>query len=95
VTEAAYKKGDPSHVYRLVEIKGQGVWAPYSVRLFYVVGFKSGDVKAGDVIGYAQDLTTRYPADEKHSKPITNHVQMEVRRNGTLVDPRSIFRACF
>jgi len=58
-----------------VLIRGTGQYAGYEVKLFYVNGLACGAVSAGDYIGNAQDLTIKYPG-------ITNHVHMEVRKNG-------------
>jgi murein DD-endopeptidase MepM/ murein hydrolase activator NlpD len=38
-------------------------------------------VRAGDPIGWAQDLTIRYP------RGITNHVHVELKQDGVLADP--------
>lgn len=57
------------------------------VRVFYVEpGLKVGDiVNAGDSMGASQNLGKRYPG-------ITNHVHVEMRRFGELIDPTSIMR---
>src|SRR5262249_44317344 len=56
-----------------VVIRGTGSWLGYEVKLFYVDGEFSGPVRAGDVVGHAQDLAVKYPG-------ITNHVHFEVRK---------------
>ncbi len=38
-------------------------------------------VRAGEPIGWAQDLSTRYP------RGITNHVHVEIKQDGVLADP--------
>jgi hypothetical protein len=92
---AAYRKGDPEHHYRLIEIRGDGKWEGYSIKLLYVLGFLSGRVEEGQPVGVAQDLRPRYPANARHKQPITNHIHMEVRKDGRVIDPRSIYAACF
>jgi murein DD-endopeptidase MepM/ murein hydrolase activator NlpD len=71
-----------------VVIRGSGVFQELEVKIFYVTGLCFGSVEAGDIIGYAQDITTRYNG-------ITNHVHMEVRKNGHIVSPNDYFDACF
>lgn len=66
--------------YSGVLIRGTGAWTGCEVKIFYVEGPHAGTVRAGDPIGRAQDLAPKYEG-------ITNHVHMEVRRNGELVDP--------
>lgn len=61
------------------------------VKVFYVEpapGLKPGDkVEAGKTpIGTSQDITQRYPATAKR-RPITNHVHIQVKKNGQFIDP--------
>lgn len=74
--------------YRGLLISGTGPWEGYEVRMFYVVGFLSGRVAAGQTVGLAQDLGRRYPG-------ITNHVHLEVRYHGTVLNPMDTFGLCF
>lgn len=57
-------------------------------KTLYVLGLFSGPVQAGGLVGHAQDLSSKYSG-------ITNHVHLEVFRNGVRVDPREPFRRCF
>lgn len=86
IREASPYKDDPR--MRGVLIRGHGEHQGWQVKLFYVLGLFSGGVSPGQVIGHAQDLSIKYPH-------ITNHVHMEVLRNGMPVDPREPFRMCF
>jgi|HubBroStandDraft_4_1064222.scaffolds.fasta_scaffold2271949_2 hypothetical protein len=45
-------------------------------------------LKAGDQIGWAEDLKVKYPK-------ITNHVHMEIRRKGLLMNPFEVYAMCF
>ena len=69
-------------------IKGTGAFAAYQVKLFYVQAYRCGSVRAGDVIGNAQDLSEQYPG-------ITNHVHLEVRSFGTVLPPLEVYQMCF
>src|SRR5229473_7531345 len=82
IRESIPYKGD-SH-FRGIVINGSGSWSGYEVKLFYVNGIICGQVNAGQVVGFAQDLSTRYPG-------ITNHVHMEVRKNGMLLSPADMY----
>jgi len=84
--EAFPYKNDPS--LRGIVIKGTGDWGDYEVKIFYADGLLSGAVKAGQAVAFAQDLGKKYPG-------ITNHVHVEVRRNGIVVSPQEIFAQCF
>lgn len=61
----------------------------YVVRHFYVLisaNLREGSrVMGGDVIGRAQSLANRYPG-------ITEHVHIEIRHNGNLIDPTRLIR---
>jgi hypothetical protein len=86
VREAFPYKNDPS--LRGLVIKGTGGWADYEVKIFYAEGLLSGNVVQGQHIGFAQDLSKKYPG-------ITNHVHVEVRCKGKVVPPNEIFAQCF
>ena len=73
--------------YRGIVITGDGEWNGYEVKLFYVEGLSCGSVRAGEVVGHAQDLSAKYPG-------ITNHVHVEVRKDGRLLAPFEAFGAC-
>lgn len=74
--------------FRGLEIRGTGNWEGYEVKLFYVDGEFSGPVRAGQIVGRAQDLGVRYPG-------ITNHVHVEVRDRGRELSPIELFGMCF
>ena len=74
--------------YRGILIKGTGDYNGYEIKLFYVNGLLSGPVKAGGLIGHAQNLAVKYPG-------ITNHVHLEIYRNGVPINPVEAFRMCF
>jgi peptidoglycan LD-endopeptidase LytH len=69
-------------------IRGTGEYTGYEVKLFYVRGLRCGSVRAGDQIGWAEDLKVKY-------LEITNHVHMEVRRQGVLLSPFEMYAMCF
>ena len=71
-----------------VVIQGTGAWQDYEVKMFYVSGYRSGTVSAGETIGVVQDLEWRYPG-------ITNHIHVEVRKGGTLLSPADLYGMCF
>lgn len=78
----------PPSPYRGVVIRGTGGWEGYEIKMFYVQGFFCGSVTAGSFVGWAQDLTPRYPG-------ITNHVHLEVRLHGRVISPWEIYNMCF
>lgn len=84
--EALPYPADPR--YRGVVIRGTGKFAGYEVKMFYVEGLFCGQVKAGQVVGSAQNLGDKYPG-------ITNHVHLEVRYKGAVVSPLEMYRMCF
>lgn len=86
VREALPYANDPS--YRGILIRGTGEWSGIEVKMFYVIGRKSGQVAAGEVVGTAQDISMKYPG-------ITNHVHLEVRQDGIEVPPFTIFGMCY
>lgn len=74
--------------YSGVFIRGRGEHQGLVVKLFYVTPAPrvvGRIVGPGDVIGFVQDLQAKYPG-------ITNHVHLEVRRNGIVIDPLSLMR---
>jgi len=74
--------------YKGVLLEGSGAWSGYTVKIFYVDGIKSGEVASGELIGYVQNLQIKYPG-------ITNHIHVEVRFKGRVIDPFSIWQMCF
>ncbi len=74
--------------YRGLVIRGTGDWSGYEIKIFYVEGLNCGPVVPGSPIGFAQDLSRRYPG-------ITNHVHVEVRRNGQVMPLTDLYRMCF
>lgn len=68
-------------------IVGLGDYRGYEVKLFYTRPFIMGDyVFPGDIIGVAQDISRKY------SPSMIDHVHIEVRRNGELIDPAKLFK---
>lgn len=86
IREAVPYKNDKS--YRGIVVKGLGEWAGFEIKIFYTEGLLSGEVKKGDVIGTAQDLTIKYPK-------ITNHIHVEVTKNNQRIDPFEIWQMSF
>ncbi|MGH8399827.1 MAG: peptidoglycan DD-metalloendopeptidase family protein, partial [Gammaproteobacteria bacterium] len=80
VTKVGYPYGDDLG-FRYVQITGQD---GYAVREFYVQPFNNIEVgsyvTAGQGIGTYQSLQDRYPG-------ITDHVHVEVRQDGVLINP--------
>ena len=68
-------------------IEGTGVYAGYTVKLFYVEARACGRVAAGTSIGHVQNLQWKYPG-------ITNHIHMEVRFQGRLLSPTDAYTMC-
>lgn len=85
IREAFPYKDDTS--MRGILIRGSGSFSGWEVKIFYVIGLFSGEVRAGGLIGHAQNLV-KYPG-------ITNHVHMEVFQSGRQIDPREPFASCF
>ena len=86
IRRAVPYKNDPR--YEGVVIRGVEEWTGYEVKIFYVEGLLSGEVKAGQEIGLVQDLTKKYPS-------ITNHIHIEVRKNDKLMDPFDLWQMSF
>ena len=85
VRQAVPYADDPRYVG--VVIRGAGAWIGIEVRLFYVVGERSGPVKAGERVGRAQSLLGKYPG-------IGNHVHLEVRQGTRVLSPDEAFWQC-
>lgn len=86
IREALPYKNDAS--IRGIVMNGREEWQGYRIKIFYVQGLLSGDVFPGQLIAYAQDLRKKYPG-------ITNHIHIEVLRNGRAIVPHEIFAQCF
>lgn len=87
VVRDAFPYKDSSE-YTGVLIRGTGEWLGYEVKIFYVNGLSCGPVKAGDNIGFAQNVAKRYPG-------ITNHVHLEIRYLQQVKNPLDFFLRCF
>lgn len=74
--------------YEGIVVEGDGEWSGYEIKIFYVKGLFGGKVVNEQVIGHAQDLTVKYPK-------ITNHVHIEVRVDGNLIDPFELWQYSF
>lgn len=71
-----------------LKIKGSGAWEGYEVKILYIDPFvSSGSVRAGDVVGVVIDISKN-----PEYKGASNHVHVEVRRDGYPIDPREIYR---
>ncbi|WP_230970326.1 M23 family metallopeptidase [Nitrogeniibacter aestuarii] len=67
-------------------LEGVGRHAGFTVKIFYMSPEQSKigkQVSAGERIGAAQSLLTKYPG-------IKNHIHLEVRQNGVVIDPQSL-----
>jgi murein DD-endopeptidase MepM/ murein hydrolase activator NlpD len=68
------------------EIIGTGNYADYTVKIFYFKPYViQTNVYAGEKIGTAQAIS------EKYSKKMKDHIHVEVRKNGQLIDPAPLF----
>jgi hypothetical protein len=86
VRQAMPYRDDPN--YKGIVLKGVDDWDGYELKIFYVEGLFSGRANETQEIGSAQNLTLRYPT-------ITNHIHLEVRYLGILVDPFTIWQYSF
>lgn len=67
-------------------IVGVGDYKGYEVKIFYMRPFVIGDyLFPGDIVGVAQDISRKY------NSAMMDHVHVEVRRNGVLIDPATLF----
>jgi murein DD-endopeptidase MepM/ murein hydrolase activator NlpD len=67
-------------------IVGVGDYQGYEVKIFYMRPFVIGEyVFPGDIIGVAQDISRKY------SSAMIDHLHVEVRRDGILLDPATLF----
>lgn len=69
-----------------VLLEGVGRHAGFTVKIFYMAPEMSRigtQVVAGERIGAAQSLLTKYPG-------IRNHIHLEVRQNGVVIDPQTL-----
>ena len=67
-------------------IVGVGDYKGYEVKIFYMRPFVMGDyLFPGDIIGVAQDISRKY------NPAMMDHLHVEVRRNGVLLDPAKLF----
>lgn len=82
------RESDPYAPFSGIAIHGTGDYAGYEVKIFYVKGYFCGPVKAGSMIGRAEDLSIKYPG-------ITNHVHLEVRQKGKIIPPFDVYEMCF
>ncbi|MEZ5626335.1 MAG: hypothetical protein R3E34_02230 [Rhodocyclaceae bacterium] len=69
-----------------VMIEGLRRHGGLEIKIFYMTpadGMVGQSVTAGQTIGSAQSLLAKYPG-------ITNHIHLEIRQNGIVVDPQSL-----
>ena len=74
--------------YKGVLIEGTGMWVGYVVKILYVEGEFSGQVRAGQRLGTAQNLKFIYPN-------ITNHIHIGVEKGGTFINPLELWQKTF
>lgn len=86
VRQAMPYRDDPN--YKGIVLKGIEQWDGYELKIFYVEGLFSGEAFESQEIGSAQNLTLRYPG-------ITNHIHLEVKYQGILVDPFTLWQYSF
>jgi len=68
-------------------IEGTGLYRGYEVKIFYMTPFLLGEyVYPNDIVGKAQAISKKY------SKAMTDHLHVEVRYKGRLVNPASLFK---
>lgn len=86
VREAVPYGNDPN--YKGIVIKGIEKWKGYEIKIFYAEGLFSGMASPSQKIGNAQNIKAKYPG-------ITNHIHLEVRLSGILIDPFTIWQYSF
>lgn len=72
--------------YSGVLIEGINQYFGLTIKIFYIsptVSLVGKNVKAGDIIGKVQSLLTKFPG-------ITNHIHLEIMKNGTKIDPKTL-----
>lgn len=76
-----------NHQWEGCVIVGVGDYRGYEVKIFYMRPFVIGDyLFPGEIIGIAQDISRKY------SPSMLDHLHVEVRRNGVLIDPATLFK---
>lgn len=86
VRQAMPYRDDPN--YKGIILKGIQEWDGYEIKIFYIEGLFSGQSFATQEIGYAQNLSLKYPG-------ITNHIHVEVKYLGIQIDPFTIWQYSF
>ncbi len=62
-------------------LRGVDAWQGFEIKIFYMHCTHSlGQVPGGELVGIAQNIALRYPG-------ITNHIHVELRKDGNLQDP--------
>ena len=92
VTRAYYVDSDPKKEAKKKELKCVRI-TDYAkkivVKMMYVKPIvMNGFISEGQLIGYAQDLSSLYPG-------ITNHVHVEYHVHGKKVHPEELWQICF
>lgn len=74
--------------FRYVEIQGFGLLKYVKIRLFYVRSLVAvGDVlERGDIVGAVQNIAGY------HGGGMKNHIHVEIRINGALIDPAKVLK---
>ena len=83
VTRVVYPYAD-DFAWKGVEVAGSGTWDGYKIKIFYMqpdIGLIGSFVDRGQPIGLAQAIS------EKYTPAMKNHVHVELRKNGQVVDP--------
>ncbi len=87
ITREAFPYDDDPR-YRGILLKGTGKWNGYEIKIFYMRAIRLGEVIEGQVIGFAQNLTMKFPL-------MKNHIHLEVKKNGTYINPFHLWKICF
>lgn len=86
IRETMPYRNDPS--FKGIVIKGVDNWLGYELKIFYVEGLFSGNANESQELGFAQNLTTKYPG-------IKNHIHLEVKFQGQQIDPFELWQYSF
>jgi hypothetical protein len=73
--------------YTGIVIAGTGYFVGYEVKVFYIGNMPMAGtmLPKGAVIGFVQNIAAKYPG-------LKNHIHIEIRKNGTLIDPTLLIK---